>query len=144
MRDRTLFNRRCFVHKLKAPDTTPWRSGFAIPTQRFFIAATEVSILQRTFSRTSQSAENHRIFGSSIVEACVILKSYWKSYRKGLRLLYRCDIFVRSWMKLVQIPLLRDNYGYLIVCQKTNSAAIVDPSESEPVLRRIEQENVTL
>src|SRR5437870_7239104 len=47
-------------------------------------------------------------------------------------------------MKLVQIPLLRDNYGYLIVCQKTNSAAIVDPSESEPVLRRIEQENVTL
>jgi len=47
-------------------------------------------------------------------------------------------------MKVVQIPLLRDNYGYLIVCQKTNSAAIVDPSESEPVLRRIEQENVTL
>jgi hydroxyacylglutathione hydrolase len=47
-------------------------------------------------------------------------------------------------MKLVQIPLLRDNYGYLIVCQKTNSAAIVDPSESEPVLRRIEQENITL
>ena len=47
-------------------------------------------------------------------------------------------------MKVVQIPLLRDNYGYLIVCQKTNTAAIVDPSESEPVLRRIEQENVTL
>src|SRR6266550_6200478 len=30
---------------------------------------------------------NHRFFGSSIVEACVILKSNWKSYRKGLRLL---------------------------------------------------------
>ena len=42
------------------------------------------------------------------------------------------------------VDLLRDNYGYLIVCQKTNTAAIVDPSESEPVLRRIEQENVTL
>ena len=36
-------------------------------------------------------------------------------------------------MKVVQIPLLRDNYGYLIVCQKTNSAAIVDPSEAAPV-----------
>jgi hydroxyacylglutathione hydrolase len=47
-------------------------------------------------------------------------------------------------MKLVQIPLLRDNYGYLIVCPKTNDAAIVDPSESAPVLRRVEQENVKL
>jgi hydroxyacylglutathione hydrolase len=47
-------------------------------------------------------------------------------------------------MKIVQIPLLRDNYGYLIVCPKTNMAAVVDPSEAEPVLRRIEEEKVTL
>ena len=45
-------------------------------------------------------------------------------------------------MKIHQIPLLRDNYGYLIVCQKTNQAAIVDPSEADPVLRYIEQEKV--
>lgn len=45
-------------------------------------------------------------------------------------------------MKIHQIPLLRDNYGYLVVCEKTNQAAIVDPSEADPVLRRIEQENV--
>jgi hydroxyacylglutathione hydrolase len=47
-------------------------------------------------------------------------------------------------MKILQIPLLRDNYGYLLVCEKTKQAAIVDPSEAEPVLRRIEQEQVTL
>jgi hydroxyacylglutathione hydrolase len=47
-------------------------------------------------------------------------------------------------MKIVQIPLLRDNYGYLIVCQRTNTAAVIDPSEAEPVLRRIEQEKVAL
>src|SRR5215468_8590527 len=47
-------------------------------------------------------------------------------------------------MKIVQIPLLRDNYGYLIICQKTNTAGIVDPSEAEPVLRRVELEQVTL
>jgi len=47
-------------------------------------------------------------------------------------------------MKIVQIPLLRDNYGYLIVCPRTNAAAIIDPSEAEPVLRRIEQEKVAL
>ena len=46
-------------------------------------------------------------------------------------------------MKIIQIPLLRDNYGYLLVCEKTQQAAIVDPSEAEPVLRRIEQEAVT-
>jgi hydroxyacylglutathione hydrolase len=47
-------------------------------------------------------------------------------------------------MKIVQIPLLRDNYGYLLVCEKTHQAAIVDPSEAEPVLRRVEQEKVEL
>jgi hydroxyacylglutathione hydrolase len=45
-------------------------------------------------------------------------------------------------MKIHQIPLLRDNYGYLVVCEKTHQAAIVDPSEAEPVLRRIEQEDI--
>ena len=45
-------------------------------------------------------------------------------------------------MKIHQIPLLRDNYGYLLVCEKTKKTAIVDPSEGEPVLRRIEQEKV--
>jgi len=47
-------------------------------------------------------------------------------------------------MKVVQIPLLRDNYAYLLVCQTTNSAAVIDPSEAEPVLRRVEQEKVDL
>lgn len=47
-------------------------------------------------------------------------------------------------MKILQIPLLRDNYGYLVVCQQTNLAAIVDPSEAEPVLQRVEQEKVEL
>ena len=47
-------------------------------------------------------------------------------------------------MKILQIPLLRDNYGYLLVCEKTQQAAIIDPSEAEPVLGRIETEQVTL
>jgi len=47
-------------------------------------------------------------------------------------------------MKIIQIPLLRDNYGYLVICSKTNQAAIVDPSEAEPVLRKVEQEKVEL
>jgi hydroxyacylglutathione hydrolase len=47
-------------------------------------------------------------------------------------------------MKIVQIPLLRDNYGYLIICPQTRNAGIVDPSEAEPVWRRAEQEEVKL
>ena len=47
-------------------------------------------------------------------------------------------------MRIVQIPLLRDNYGYLIVCEKTNEAAVIDPSEAEPVLRQVERERVRL
>ena len=47
-------------------------------------------------------------------------------------------------MKIVQIPLLSDNYGYLVVCEKTNKAGIVDPSEGEPVWRRVQEEGVEL
>lgn len=47
-------------------------------------------------------------------------------------------------MKVIQIPLLRDNYGYLIVCEKTNEAAVVDPSEADPVIRQVEKERVIL
>ncbi|MFQ5683066.1 MAG: hydroxyacylglutathione hydrolase [Candidatus Binatia bacterium] len=47
-------------------------------------------------------------------------------------------------MRVVQIPLLRDNYAYLIVSETTNQAAILDPSEAEPVLRRVTAENVSL
>jgi hydroxyacylglutathione hydrolase len=45
-------------------------------------------------------------------------------------------------MRIVQIPLLRDNYGYLAVCEKTGVAAIVDPSEADPVAERIDKEKV--
>jgi hydroxyacylglutathione hydrolase len=47
-------------------------------------------------------------------------------------------------MRIHQLPLLRDNYGYLVVCENTNEAAIVDPSEAEPVLRKVEQEKIDL
>jgi hydroxyacylglutathione hydrolase len=47
-------------------------------------------------------------------------------------------------MKIHQIPLLRDNYGYLVVCEKTNRAAIIDPSEAGPVLRRVNEQKVDL
>lgn len=45
-------------------------------------------------------------------------------------------------MRVVQIPLLRDNYGYLVVSE-TGDAAVIDPSEAEPVIARIEKEKVT-
>lgn len=47
-------------------------------------------------------------------------------------------------MKILQIPLLTDNYGYLLICEKTNKAGIVDPSEGEPVWRQAEEEGVEL
>ena len=47
-------------------------------------------------------------------------------------------------MRIVQIPLLRDNYGYLIVSQQTNNAVVIDPSEADPVWQRVEQEKVSL
>jgi hydroxyacylglutathione hydrolase len=45
-------------------------------------------------------------------------------------------------MRIVQIPLLRDNYGYLAVCEETGAAAVIDPSEADPVLEQIDKEKV--
>ncbi len=47
-------------------------------------------------------------------------------------------------MRIVPIPCLKDNYAYLVVCETTNTAAIVDPSEVEPVLEAVARERVTL
>ena len=47
-------------------------------------------------------------------------------------------------MRVIQVPLLRDNYGYLVVNEENGTAAVIDPSEAEPVLGRVEKEKVTL
>lgn len=47
-------------------------------------------------------------------------------------------------MKIVQVFLLRDNYGYLVVSEPTREAVVIDPSEAEPILRCVAEERVTL
>lgn len=36
-------------------------------------------------------------------------------------------------MKVIPIPCLKDNYAYLLVCDETGQAGVVDPSEAGPV-----------
>lgn len=47
-------------------------------------------------------------------------------------------------MRVVTIPCLKDNYAYLIICEETGLAGIVDPSEFEPVWSVIQSEEVEL
>jgi hydroxyacylglutathione hydrolase len=47
-------------------------------------------------------------------------------------------------MRVVPIPLLRDNYAYLVICEKTGEAGVVDASEARPVLERVAEERVNL
>ena len=42
-------------------------------------------------------------------------------------------------LQVERIPTLRDNYTYLLVCEKTGEAAVVDAPEAAPVERRVEQ-----
>ncbi len=41
-------------------------------------------------------------------------------------------------LQIERIPTLRDNYSYLLVCDATREAAIVDAPEAAPVLARVE------
>ena len=45
-------------------------------------------------------------------------------------------------MKVVPVPCLRDNYAYLVI--ENGRAAVVDPSQADPVLRAIDQAKVKL
>ena len=47
-------------------------------------------------------------------------------------------------MEIVTIPCLQDNFSYLLICPKTGEAAVVDPSEAEPVRKEIKHQNVKL
>lgn len=47
-------------------------------------------------------------------------------------------------MEIVPIPLLSDNYGYLLIDPTTKRAAIVDCSEAGPVLAEVERRGLTL
>ena len=42
-------------------------------------------------------------------------------------------------MEIVTIPCLQDNFAYLLICPKTAEAAIVDPSEADPVRKEINE-----
>lgn len=47
-------------------------------------------------------------------------------------------------MRAVPVPCLADNYAYLVVCEATGKAAVIDPGEAEPVLAAAEAEGVEL
>ncbi len=42
-------------------------------------------------------------------------------------------------LRIERIPTLGDNYTYLLVCEVTGEAAVVDAPEARPVLRRVDQ-----
>ena len=47
-------------------------------------------------------------------------------------------------MKIKVIKCLTDNYSYIIFDEKTSFAAVVDPSEADPIINQIEQNNLVL
>ena len=47
-------------------------------------------------------------------------------------------------MKIEIIPCLQDNYSYLIIDEKKNIACVVDPSESDPVIKYLENNKIDL
>ena len=47
-------------------------------------------------------------------------------------------------MKIKITPCLKDNYSYLIIDEENNIACVVDPSESEPIIRYLENTKIKL
>ena len=47
-------------------------------------------------------------------------------------------------MRVEIIPCLQDNYSYLIIDDKNNSACVVDPSEASPIINFLENKSINL
>jgi len=42
------------------------------------------------------------------------------------------------------VPILSDNYSYIIVDSKTNEAAVVDPAQPQPIVKKVKDLGVKL
>ena len=47
-------------------------------------------------------------------------------------------------MKIKIVKCLTDNYSYIIFDERTLSAAVIDPSEADPIINQVEQNNLVL
>jgi hydroxyacylglutathione hydrolase len=47
-------------------------------------------------------------------------------------------------MKIEIIPCLKDNYSYLVIDEKENTACVIDPSESDPIIKYLEKNKINL
>ncbi len=47
-------------------------------------------------------------------------------------------------MRIVAVPCLKDNYAYLVIDERTQRAAVVDPGEAPPIEAALAAEGVTL
>ncbi|MDB9811311.1 hydroxyacylglutathione hydrolase [Candidatus Pelagibacter sp.] len=47
-------------------------------------------------------------------------------------------------MKIQIIPCLQDNYSYLLIDEKNNTACVIDPSESDPIIEFLEINKIKL
>ena len=47
-------------------------------------------------------------------------------------------------MRIEIIPCLQDNYSYLIIDENNNSACVIDPSEADPIINFVENNNIKL
>ena len=47
-------------------------------------------------------------------------------------------------MKIQIIPCLHDNYSYLVIDEKNNTACVIDPSEADPIIKYIENNKIKL
>ena len=47
-------------------------------------------------------------------------------------------------MEIITIPCLKDNFAYLLICNKSLEAAVVDPSEAIPIQKIVKQNGLKL
>merc|ERR1712137_928386 len=53
-------------------------------------------------------------------------------------------VYNQAGLRVVQIPILEDNYSYLLIDNASKTAAAVDPAEPNTIIEQSKQENVII
>lgn len=46
-------------------------------------------------------------------------------------------------LTITPLPILLDNYAYIVTCGKTSTSIVVDPGDAEPVIKYLREQNIT-
>ncbi|XP_077584125.1 putative hydrolase PNKD [Stigmatopora nigra] len=119
----------CLLFQFRRPVKLFWRKSFST-----IMARTEKPLFRMAYTLYTKTRLGYMFYKRQMKKA---RERYPTGHSTGLPM-------ELSGMKIIPIPVLSDNYSYLIIDTTSNVAAVVDPADPQTVQEVLKEEGVTL